>query len=218
MAAGACGGVIQNTPYIGQPAYKAIGGRAAYTLATAIFIGAAGLFGWFAHLFEWMPEPAAFCILIFVGLEITAQSFRATPQRHFPAVALAMLPALAYLALIPLDEASRPAGATVIQSLRCLANGFVVTSLLWASMLVALVDGQLLRSVGLSGHSGRLQSIRHYSFAVAARGDRSAPACVCRNAARRHHSLPIPLPLGGGICVGRRVIDHPASLPGAGNE
>jgi AGZA family xanthine/uracil permease-like MFS transporter len=151
VAAGACGGVIQNTPYIGQPAYKAVGGRAAYTLATAIFIGAAGLFGWFAHLFEWMPEPAAFCILIFVGLEITAQSFRATPQRHFPAVALAMLPALAYLALIPLDEASRPAGATVIQSLRCLANGFVVTSLLWASMLVALVDGQLLRASACLG-------------------------------------------------------------------
>ena len=27
VAAGACGGVIQNTPYIGQPAYKAMGGR-----------------------------------------------------------------------------------------------------------------------------------------------------------------------------------------------
>ena len=33
------------TPYIGHPAYKAMGGRAAYTLATAIFIGGAGVFG-----------------------------------------------------------------------------------------------------------------------------------------------------------------------------
>ena len=33
--AGLCGGVIQTTPYIGHPAYKAMGGRAAYTLATA---------------------------------------------------------------------------------------------------------------------------------------------------------------------------------------
>ncbi len=146
VAAGACGGVIQNTPYIGQPAYKAAGGRAAYTLATAVFIGAAGLFGWFTHLFEWLPEPAAFCILVFVGLEITAQSFRATPERHFPAVALAILPALAYLVLIPLDQTSPPAHmAVAIQSLRCLANGFVVTSLLWASTLVALLDGKLLR-------------------------------------------------------------------------
>ena len=29
IAAGCCGGVIQNTPYIGHPAYKAMGARAA---------------------------------------------------------------------------------------------------------------------------------------------------------------------------------------------
>jgi adenine/guanine/hypoxanthine permease len=152
VAAGACGGVIQNTPYIGQPAYKAAGGLAAYTLATAIFIGAVGLFGWFTLLFEWIPQPAAFCILVFVGLEITAQSFRATPQRHFPAVALAILPALAYLALVPLIETGHAADKTAaVQSLRCLANGFVVTSLLWASMLAALLDGKPLRASACLG-------------------------------------------------------------------
>ena len=35
-------GVIQTTPYIGHPAYKAMGGRAAYTLATRLFVGGAG--------------------------------------------------------------------------------------------------------------------------------------------------------------------------------
>jgi AGZA family xanthine/uracil permease-like MFS transporter len=152
VAAGACGGVIQNTPYIGHPAYNAAGGRAAYTLATAVFIGAAGLFGWFTYLFAWVPQAAAFCILVFVGLEITAQAFRATPQRHFPAVALAILPALAYLALIPLDEMNPSANPTaVLQSLRCLSNGFVVTSLLWASMLASLLDGKLLRASACLG-------------------------------------------------------------------
>jgi AGZA family xanthine/uracil permease-like MFS transporter len=159
MAAGACGGVIQNTPYIGQPAYKAMGGRAAYTLATAVFIGAAGLLGWFTHLFEWLPEAAAFPILVFVGLDIAAQSFRATPERHFPALALAILPALAYLVLIAVDEAllDRPLAANVavvVQSLRCLANGFIVTSLLWASALAAMVDGRLVRSAGYLGVAG----------------------------------------------------------------
>jgi adenine/guanine/hypoxanthine permease len=152
MAAGAFGGVIQNTPYIGHPAYKAAGGRSGYTLATAIFIGAAGLFGWFMQLFAWLPEPAAFPILVFVGLEITAQSFRATPQRHYPAVALAILPTLAYLILIPLDQAilGKPPAhlAVAVQSLRCLSNGFVVTSLLWASALASMLDGKLLRSAG----------------------------------------------------------------------
>ena len=153
VAAGLCGGVIQNTPYIGHPAYKTMGGRAAYTLAVAIFVGAAGLFGWFTHLFEWLPPAAAFPILVFVGLEIAAQSFRATPAAHLPAVALAILPALAYLALIPVDQVlagqEPPAQAAVaVQSLRCLASGFIVTSLLWASALANILDRKLFRAAG----------------------------------------------------------------------
>jgi AGZA family xanthine/uracil permease-like MFS transporter len=86
-----------------------------------------------------------------VGLEITGQSFRATPEKHYAALALAALPALAYLATIPLNIAlaGRPpdAGALVIiQALRCLANGFIVTSLLWAAALASLLDGKLVRS------------------------------------------------------------------------
>jgi AGZA family xanthine/uracil permease-like MFS transporter len=151
LLAGLCGGVIQNTPYIGHPAYKAMGGRAAYTLATALVIGAAGFFGWFTHLFDWLPRAAMFPILVFVGLEITAQSFRATPVHHYPALAFAALPALAYLATIPLDAAlhGRPPhaeAAVMVQTLRCLANGFIVTSLLWGAALAALLDGRLVRS------------------------------------------------------------------------
>jgi AGZA family xanthine/uracil permease-like MFS transporter len=146
VAAGFMGGVIQTTPYIGHPAYKTMGGRAAYTLATALFIGAVGYFGWFTHLFAWLPRPAMFPILIYVGLEITAQSFRATPPRHYPALALAMLPALAYMATIPLgmvqDGNLDALGWQVRQTLRCLANGFLITSLLWAAALAALLDGR----------------------------------------------------------------------------
>jgi AGZA family xanthine/uracil permease-like MFS transporter len=153
VAAGLAGGVIQNTPYIGHPAYKAMGGRAAYTLATALFIGAAGFFGWFTHLFEWLPRPAMFPILIFIGLEITAQSFHATPREHYPAVAFAVLPALAYLITIPIGMALGgrdpiPEAASMMQTLRCLANGFIVTSLLWAAALAAIIDGRTLRSAG----------------------------------------------------------------------
>jgi AGZA family xanthine/uracil permease-like MFS transporter len=150
FVAGMLGGVIQTTPYIGHPAYKAMGGRAAYTLATALFVGLAGVFGWFGFLFRWLPEAAMFPILVFVGLEITAQSFRATPSRHYPALALAILPTLAYLIVIffktpgvgvPKDDA-----AMLLQTLRCLGNGFIVTGLLWAAALVALLDGRLRAS------------------------------------------------------------------------
>jgi AGZA family xanthine/uracil permease-like MFS transporter len=152
VVAGLLGGVIQTTPYIGHPAYKAMGGRAAYTLATALFVGVAGYFGWFTHLFDWLPTAAMFPILVFVGLEITAQSFRVTPARHYAALALAVLPALAAAVSIPLKSAYagqppiNPDAEVLLLTLRCLANGFIITSLLWAAALAALLDRQLVRS------------------------------------------------------------------------
>jgi AGZA family xanthine/uracil permease-like MFS transporter len=148
IAAGLLGGVIQTTPYIGHPAYKRMGGRSAYTLATALFVGAVGCFGAFGLLYDLLPPVALFPILVFVGLEITAQSFHATPVKHYAALALAILPTLAYLALIQVTTAlagREPAESAVVtvQTLRCLGNGFIVTSLLWAAALAALLDGRL---------------------------------------------------------------------------
>lgn len=158
LVAGCCGGVIQTTPYIGHPAYKAMGGRAAYTLATALFIGSAGLLGYFGYLYVAIPKAAVFPILIFVGLEITAQSFHATPHRHYPAVAMACAPALASLVVIYADQIlgaaqlsietleQQPATALLannLLTLRILSGGFIVTSLLWASTVAMLVDRRL---------------------------------------------------------------------------
>src|SRR5439155_24222835 len=113
-------------------------------------VGLAGVFGWFGFLFRWLPEAAMFPILVFVGLEITAQSFRATPTRHYPAVALAILPTLAYLVVILFKTpgVGVPTGdaAMLVQTLRCLGNGCIVTGLLWAAAVAALMAGQLRRS------------------------------------------------------------------------
>lgn len=167
IVASICGGVIQTTPYIGHPAYKAMGGRSAYTLATALFVGGAGVLGYFGYLYAIIPKVVVFPILIFIGLEITAQSFQATPKRHYPAVALACIPAMAALVLIYVDKifgglagityfndataetvAVSPASLTgslqqELLLVRVLANGFIVTSLLWASALAAMIDKRL---------------------------------------------------------------------------
>jgi AGZA family xanthine/uracil permease-like MFS transporter len=206
LFAGLSGGVIQTTPYIGHPAYKAMGGRAAYALATALFVGGAGLIGYFGYLYLIIPKATVFPILVFIGLEISAQSFRATPKQHYPAVTLACLPALAALVLLFTDNLqgqymvranalheriseyrelvdSPPPGspqrsawdaveqeakelqdmtqdhgvqfgdepieplreqlARNLQTLRILAGGFIITSLIWASALAALIDRRL---------------------------------------------------------------------------
>ena len=152
LVAGIFGGVIQSTPYIGHPAYKAMGARAGYTLATALFVGAAGVFGYFDWIFYLLPKAVVFPILIFVGLEITAQSFRATPTRHYPAVVLACVPALAYLAALavnqflpeskPFEQLSSPI-RHYLQTVTMLSGGFIVASLLWGTTLAHLIDGRI---------------------------------------------------------------------------
>ena len=158
LVGGVFGGVIQSTPYIGHPAYKAMGARAAYTLATALFIGAAGVFGYFGWIFYLVPKAVVFPILVFVGLEITAQSFAATPRRHYPALVLACVPALAYLSYLIMNRLFNDAGRPFrfysketgvwLQTLTILANGFIVTSLLWGTALARLIDGRARDAAG----------------------------------------------------------------------
>ena len=153
IVAGCCGGVIQNTPYIGHPAYKAMGARAGYTLATGLLIGVGAAVGVVAVLVRILPEAAVAPILVFVGLQITAQAFLASPARHAPAVAVSFLPAVAALVLIegglllggvdksPADLTG--GGRLLWAALLVLGNGFILTALIWGSALVAIIERRL---------------------------------------------------------------------------
>jgi adenine/guanine/hypoxanthine permease len=153
LLAGMCGGVIQSTPYIGHPAYKEMGGRAGYTLATALFIGLGGVLGYLSFFVDLIPEAAVAPILIFIGIEITAQAFEATPRRHFKAIALTFLPAIAYLVQIEdglllgnLGKNTADLTGDLLVSYKStlvLGNGFIVTSLLWGAALASLLDHKL---------------------------------------------------------------------------
>jgi AGZA family xanthine/uracil permease-like MFS transporter len=153
IVAGLAGGVIQNTPYIGHPAYKAMGARAGYTLATGLVIGVGAMGGIVSLLVALLPEAAVAPVLVFVGLGITAQAFLASPPRHAPAVALAFVPTTAALVLIPLGGvlgsldlapgALRGQAAETVATLRVLGNGFILTALLWGSATAMMIDRRL---------------------------------------------------------------------------
>jgi len=155
------GGVLQNTPYIGHPAYKRMGCRAGYTLATGIFLGLGAMAGLIGLLLSWLPESVLVPILVFVGLELSAQSFRETQHRHLPALGLAFIPAIAYLVLIHLNNllgalqfapGQLPAAQqSSYEALTVLANGFIVTSMLWSTLVIDIIDrrrGRLLLVCG----------------------------------------------------------------------
>jgi AGZA family xanthine/uracil permease-like MFS transporter len=171
LIAGLTGGVAQSTPYIGQPAYKAMGARAAYTLATGLFIGFGGMLGYTSFFVDLIPAPAAAGILIFVGLDIIEQSFIVVPHSHFPAVALAMLPSIADVVKIQLDNFrgqfmgllnATPGVAEALKAnplhlphqlessltvIMVLGHGFILTGMMWGAFLAFLVDRQLNKAI-----------------------------------------------------------------------
>jgi adenine/guanine/hypoxanthine permease len=159
ILAGVCGGVIQNTPYIGHPAYKAMGARAAYTLATGLVIGLGAMAGIVSVLIGVLPEAALAPILVFIGLEITGQAFLATPARHAPAVAFAFIPVIAALLLIQFGSLLAGLGrgpqdlqgeaARTFETVRVLGNGFILTALLWGSGVALIVDRRLVAAAGV---------------------------------------------------------------------
>ena len=159
LVAGLVGGVIQTTPYIGHPAYKRMGGRVAYTLATALFVGLGGVFGYLSWLVHALPEVVVVPILVFIGLEIGAQSFLAVPRRHGVAVAACFLPVIANMVLILVNQVLGGAGVGAdalsgealarYHALEVLSAGFVVSAMLFGSVVVFLVDGRFRAAAGV---------------------------------------------------------------------
>jgi AGZA family xanthine/uracil permease-like MFS transporter len=156
VLAGACGGVVQNTPYIGHPAYKAMGARAGYTLLTALVIGLGAMVGALSWLVTLLPEAVVAPILVFVGLEITAQAFHASPRHHGPAVALALVPVAAAMVLIQTGGLLAGVGKSAAdlsgeaahtwRTLLLLGNGFILTAVVWGAALAAMLDRHLVGS------------------------------------------------------------------------
>lgn len=153
ILAGLCGGIAQSTPYIGHPAYKDMGGRAGYTFTTALFIGLGGIIGYLSFFVNLLPKAAVAPILIFIGMEITAQAFEATPKKHAKAVAFAFVPVIADLLLIEIGQLLNNLGkkavdltggiAETYQSIVILANGFIISSMIWGAAIAYIIDHKL---------------------------------------------------------------------------
>jgi len=153
LVAGLCGGVAQTTPYIGHPAYKKMGARSGYTLLTGVFVGVGGVLGYLSRLVEIVPLTVLAPILVFISIEITAQAFEASPRRHAAAVAFSFFPSIARMLSIKLGDpayvpperfnellTSTAQGMPELGVIVALGNGFIITAMIWAAFVAALVD------------------------------------------------------------------------------
>ncbi len=144
------GGVAQTTPYIGHPAYKKMGATYWYTLWTGLLVGASAITGLLSIFVGLIPRAVLAPIFIYIGFEIVRQAYRESPEGHSPAVSFSFLPVVANLVMVILGQFlgafsmaadKLPARLqTLLQTLTILSNGFVLTALLWGSILAFIID------------------------------------------------------------------------------
>jgi AGZA family xanthine/uracil permease-like MFS transporter len=111
-----------------------------------------------------LPIPAIVPILLFIGLVIGAQAFRATPKAYYPAVVLAMVPNIAQWATGQVDNALAAAGTTASQvgydalagagtiygGLSKLGEGAVLAGMVLGAIAVFMIDRRFLWAAGYS--------------------------------------------------------------------
>ena len=122
-------------------------------------IGLGGVFGYLSNLVELLPLPVLAPILVFVAIGITVQAFEATPLRYAAAVVFSFFPAIARMLTIKLSDPTYVSpehfaglfndsthGISELAVITVLGNGFIITSMIWASFVVALIDQRPLRA------------------------------------------------------------------------
>jgi AGZA family xanthine/uracil permease-like MFS transporter len=136
-----------------------MGSRAAYTLATGLFISIGAATGLIGVLISALPESVVVPILVYVGLEMSAQAVHETEAKHVKAIAFALIPVIANLVNIEMGGVIGAAHVDVLQLpadtqrnltvLTMLGNGFIVTAMIWATWLVWVIDRRMIAAAWL---------------------------------------------------------------------
>jgi AGZA family xanthine/uracil permease-like MFS transporter len=118
-----------------------------------------------------VPLEATLGILLWIGVVMTAQAFQETPKSHALAVAVGLIPALAAWVLVLIETALRVAGTTLwtaapkfggdlyIHGIIALSQGFLLTSMVLASIVVFFVERKFLQAAIWMGAAALLSLI-----------------------------------------------------------
>lgn len=200
------GSPFPTTIYIGHPGWKGMGARIGYSIWNGAFMTIMCIFGLMGVLSALVPIEAGMPILLWIGIIIGAQAFETTPKAHAPAIIFGLFPAIAGWGMLLVQSAFRygngqltsvlagttlenpptillgavPPGALPFQmhGLISLSQGFLLTSMIWAALTVAVLErrfhitaywclaGAFLSAVGLI-HSYELMGneiLGNYNF------------------------------------------------------
>jgi adenine/guanine/hypoxanthine permease len=157
------GSAFPTTIYIGHPGWKAMGARAGYSTLNGVVIAIVCLAGGMSAVLSVVPVEVALGILLWIGLIILAQAFQEVPKAHALAVGLGLVPALAAWALVLVETTVRVAGSTLyevstrfgselyLHGMIALNQGFLLTSMILAAMLVQVIERRFLKAALWAG-------------------------------------------------------------------
>jgi AGZA family xanthine/uracil permease-like MFS transporter len=157
-----------NAVYIGQPGWKAMGGRIGYSAAVGVMVIVLSWFGIISLMLAIIPVVAISPILLYIGMLICAQAFQTTPKEHAPAVALALTPHLAAWASVLLGGALGAAGmnfgathapefvgkmaqnGVLFHGLEVMGGGSILTGLVLGAIAVFVIDKKFVNAAAFS--------------------------------------------------------------------
>ncbi len=164
MLAALLGSPYPTTIYIGHPGWKALGARAGYSILNGVVIQALVLFGITSLITALVPIEAGAPIVLWIGMVIFAQAFDAVERAHYPAVIMGLIPSIGALAWLILSSAFTVAGTNYCQiadwspfayahraaGFIALERGFIISSMLWATLTVFIIERRFLHAAGMS--------------------------------------------------------------------
>ncbi len=171
LAGALFGSPFPTSIYIGHPAWKKLGARAGYSVLNGVAITVVCLTGTMAALTWLIPAEAGIAIILWIGVIITVQAFEVTPKRHFAAVVVGLFPGLAAWTMLIVKTSltaagvGTPGGPTLDPALVktahaagafigggfALEQGFLYSAMIWAAIVVCIVDRQWTRAAIWSG-------------------------------------------------------------------
>lgn len=153
------GGVVQTTPYFGHATYKRMGARSNYALGAAFVVTAGGLLGVVAFASQLIPAAVLKPILVVVASDILRLTFTGGDVRHAPALLFSIVPAILNYSYTKVSDLYGRIGEAAQQALSqdwvngyillgVMSRGYILTSLIWASMVVWIIDRKMTRAAG----------------------------------------------------------------------
>ena len=158
LAAAVFGSAFPTTIYIGHPGWKAMGARSGYSILNGLVITVLCFSGAVSLVLKVIPLEAVIGILLWIGLIISAQAFQESPKAHALAVVLGIIPSIASWAKVIIETALQKAGTTLfataskfgsdlfIYGILSLSQGFILSSMILAAILVHIIDRQFVKA------------------------------------------------------------------------